>query len=59
MYLFILNGKDEGKRIDLSPGTYIIGRSTKSDIQLKNDGYVSGVHAELTFSEALCIEPSV
>lgn len=51
MYLFILNGKDEGKRIDLSPGTYIIGRSTKSDIQLNSDRYVSGVHAKLTFSK--------
>jgi len=51
MFLFILNGKDEGKRYDLSPGTYIVGRSETADIVLKEDQYVSGVHAELTFTD--------
>ena len=36
MYLYILNGKSEGKRIDLSPGTYLIGRSPDADIVLED-----------------------
>ena len=51
MYLYILNGKDEGKRIDLSPGTYLIGRSPDANIVLEDDNYVSGIHAELNFTK--------
>ena len=51
MYLYILNGKDEGKRIDLSPGSYLIGRSPEADIVLEDDNYVSGIHAELKITE--------
>jgi len=50
MFLYILNGKDEGKRIDLSPGTYLIGRLADKDIVLSDDQYVSGTHAELKCS---------
>lgn len=51
MFLYILNGKDEGKCIDLSPGTYIIGRLDDMDIVLKGDKYVSGIHAELNVTK--------
>ena len=51
MYLYILNGENEGKRIDLSAGTLIIGRSSDADIVLSNDKYVSGFHADLNCSE--------
>ena len=53
MYLFILNGQDDGKRIDLSPGTYSIGRSTEASIQLALDRYISGIHAKIDFTEDL------
>ncbi len=49
MYVYILNGKDEGKRYDLKPGTHSIGRSDKAKIVLKGDRYVSGIHAELNY----------
>jgi len=51
MFLYILNGKDEGKRIDLHPGTYIIGRMANKDIVIKDDKYVSGIHAELNYTK--------
>ncbi len=47
MYLYILNNKNEGHRIDLVPGTYVIGRSQECDIVLDDDKFVSGVHAEI------------
>ncbi|MBA7479547.1 hypothetical protein ES707_14981 [subsurface metagenome] len=47
MYLLILNGEDEGNRINLKPGTYVIGRSPDSEIVLPADKYISGSHAEL------------
>ncbi|HDY89252.1 MAG TPA: FHA domain-containing protein [bacterium] len=50
MYIFILNGKDDGKSYDLTPGTHIIGRKDDADIVLKGDKYVSGTHAELTYA---------
>ncbi len=50
MYVYILNGKDEGKCYDLEPGTHIIGRSDKAEIVLKGDKYVSGAHAELKYT---------
>lgn len=50
MFIFILNGKDDGKRIDLSPGKYIVGRAPGSGIVLEGDGFVSGSHAELDFT---------
>ncbi len=51
MYVYILNGKDEGKRYYLKPGTHLIGRLDKAEIVLKGDRYVSGVHAELKYAE--------
>ncbi len=48
MYLYILNGKDEGKRISLKSGTFRIGRAPENDIVIRNDKYVSGSHAEIT-----------
>ena len=50
MYVYILNGKDEGKCYDLMPGNHIIGRSDKAEIVLKGDKYVSGAHAELKYT---------
>ncbi|MBN1292636.1 MAG: FHA domain-containing protein [Candidatus Latescibacteria bacterium] len=51
MHLYILNGENEGKRIDLSEGTYLIGRSSDADIVISNDQYVSGFHADLICSK--------
>ena len=51
MYLYILNGKSEGKRIDLSPGAYLIGRSSDADIELEDDKFISGIHAELNVTK--------
>lgn len=51
MYLFILNGPQEGFRYALTPGTRIIGRSPDSDIPLPDDQFVSGSHAELHMDE--------
>ncbi len=51
MNIIILNGKDEGKHIDVNPGKYIIGRSASNDIVTPGDNYVSGTHAELRLSE--------
>ncbi|MFC1650238.1 adenylate/guanylate cyclase domain-containing protein [Candidatus Latescibacterota bacterium] len=48
MYLYVLNGKNEGTRVDLALGTYVIGRSADSDVVLDDDKFVSGVHAEVT-----------
>ena len=50
MYVYILNGKSEGKRYDLMPGIHIIGRSDKAEIVLKGDRYISGAHAELKYT---------
>ena len=47
MFLYILNGKNEGQCVELSPGDYIIGRKKDADIVIKDDRYVSGKHAEL------------
>ena len=37
MYMFILNGENEGERIELIPGNYIFGRSTKANVVLEKD----------------------
>ena len=52
MYLYILNGEKEGTRIDLSPGTLIIGRSPDADIILPEDKFISGFHADVNFSKS-------
>lgn len=51
MYLFLLNGEEDGKRIDLQPGTFTIGRSGDANIILKSDKYVSGIHAEIKYAD--------
>jgi len=51
MNLIILNGSEEGKHIDLNPGTYILGRSASADIVIQDDRYVSSTHAELKVSD--------
>jgi len=51
MYIVILNGIYEGKRIKLNPGRYIFGRSADSDIVLSEDLYISGNHAELKYNK--------
>lgn len=51
MYLYILNGENEGKRFLINAGTYTIGRSGDSDIVLPDDKFISGLHAELQCSE--------
>jgi pSer/pThr/pTyr-binding forkhead associated (FHA) protein len=48
MYLYVLNGQNEGTRVDLAIGTYVIGRAKDSNIVLDDDKFVSGVHAEVT-----------
>lgn len=51
MYLYVLNGEDEGKRIEITSGNYTIGRASKARIGLKGDRYVSGFHAEIICNE--------
>ena len=51
MYLYVLNGQNEGTRVDLAIGTYAIGRSKDSNIVLDDDKFVSGAHAEITVKE--------
>ncbi len=51
MYIFILNGEKEGERIELSAGSYIFGRSTKANVVLDNDKFVSSKHAELIYND--------
>jgi len=51
MFIYILNGKEEGKCIKLKPGQYTIGRSPEVDIVISDDYYVSGKHAELKYLE--------
>ncbi|MFC1485730.1 FHA domain-containing protein [Candidatus Latescibacterota bacterium] len=51
MYLYILNGEDEGKRIELALGINTIGRSPKNSIVLSGDNYVSATHTEITYSD--------
>ena len=52
MFIFILNGTNEGKRIQLRPGKYSMGRSPKTRIILPDDKYISGNHAEITYSKS-------
>jgi pSer/pThr/pTyr-binding forkhead associated (FHA) protein len=47
MYVYILNGPQEGNRIPLKTGKFTIGRSPESSISLPEDPFVSGTHAEL------------
>lgn len=47
MYVYILNGAQEGLRFTLIPGKYVIGRLPESSIALPGDPFVSGAHAEL------------
>ncbi|MFW6168997.1 MAG: ATP-binding protein [Planctomycetota bacterium] len=47
--LFVIQGPDQGKRLELSGPRMTIGRSTSNSIQL-HDSEVSRHHAELTFS---------
>lgn len=47
--LFVIQGRDQGKRYELEQGTVLLGRDTASDIQL-NDTEVSRKHAELRVS---------
>jgi class 3 adenylate cyclase len=49
MYIYILNGPQEGNRLTLTAGKIIIGRSPESTISLPEDPFVSGFHAELRF----------
>ncbi len=51
MYLIILNGEQEGKQIELSPGKYVIGRSASSDVVISDDRYISGTHSEIKISD--------
>ena len=51
MYVILLNGPDEGKQLNIQPGTYKIGRSTTNDIIINEDQYVSGLHAEIKLTE--------
>ncbi len=44
--LFVIQGRDQGKRFELDPSGSSIGRDTSSDIQL-NDSEVSRKHASL------------
>ena len=51
MFFYILNGKKEGVRLELFPGTYTFGRSPDTDLVLDEDKFVSGIHAELIVDE--------
>ncbi len=51
VFLYILNGKNEGQCIELSTGNYIIGRKKDADIVIKDDKYVSEIHAEMKVTE--------
>lgn len=48
--LFVIQGPDQGKRLELSGPRMTIGRSTSNSIQL-HDSEVSRHHAELVFNE--------
>jgi len=48
--LFVIQGRDQGKRFELEPRVYTIGRESANDIQL-HDHEVSRRHAELHAAE--------
>ncbi|MHB9030544.1 MAG: FHA domain-containing protein, partial [Candidatus Latescibacterota bacterium] len=50
MFIYILNGLQEGRRLTLTTGKFTIGRSPDSNISLPEDPFVSGTHAELRFN---------
>ncbi|MFC1692489.1 FHA domain-containing protein [Candidatus Latescibacterota bacterium] len=51
MYLFILNGKSEGKQIKLKHGKCVIGRSSKADIVLDDDKFASGINSAFNYNK--------
>lgn len=51
----VVEGPLAGRRIEIPPGQSIaFGRTTKSDIPIPGDGYMSGRHFEIQNSGALC-----
>ncbi|GAG29214.1 unnamed protein product, partial [marine sediment metagenome] len=47
-----MNGENEGKRFSIKPGeSYIIGRSSDSEIVFSDDKFISGKHAEIKCSQ--------
>jgi hypothetical protein len=52
----VVEGPLAGRRIEIQPGQSIaFGRTTKSDIPIPGDGYMSGRHFEVENSGAICL----